>query len=380
MAGRSARSSRTAPRKFRFSSASHWSSVMTANPPGGVDEPPTTWTTMSSLPFSAMRAATASAPSVVDVSASMKRSGRSYLGHRPRGRPDVGTIARSLSTTALPEPFEPPVTSACDRRDDRVLHVTCLLLDLMVSVLNRSRRVGRVLDLLCQWGRNWLDAAKFTLIRGPVGVVCLGTQCRQSLDSGRRGREVACHWAERYARTTPGRPDRSAGRAEAQHRDYALTPARRRAITMPTGAVTVVAVEVEPQAVVGHAVACRRRPRHCLERQGRGRQIRGTPQSGAARAPTGCTSSAGAAPPSRPRELVEGTADAGEPAGHVLDPRVRVEAHAVSSRTSRPRCVRQHHRPHRRTGEQRRSWGRSGQWASSAQLRRSHAARAAMAS
>ncbi len=77
MAGRSARSSRTALRRFRFSSASHCSSVTTANPPGGVDEPPTTCTRTSSGPPSATLAATVAAPTAVEVSASMNRSGRS---------------------------------------------------------------------------------------------------------------------------------------------------------------------------------------------------------------------------------------------------------------------------------------------------------------
>src|SRR3954467_15497777 len=87
---------------------------MTANPPAGVDAPPTTCTRISSAPpASAIRAATALVPSIVIMSASMNRSGCSY----PAGivRADTYTsapISRSLSTTALPEPFDPPVTSA----------------------------------------------------------------------------------------------------------------------------------------------------------------------------------------------------------------------------------------------------------------------------
>jgi hypothetical protein len=52
---------------------------MTANPPDGVEAPPTTCTRMSSAPpVSAIRSATAFVPSTVEVSASMNRSGCSY--------------------------------------------------------------------------------------------------------------------------------------------------------------------------------------------------------------------------------------------------------------------------------------------------------------
>jgi hypothetical protein len=50
-------------------------------------------------------------------------------------------------------------------------------------------------------------------------------------------------------------------RAESQYGDYAFVPFARRLVAVPPGAVVVVAVEVDPNAVIGNAVVVRQTSR-----------------------------------------------------------------------------------------------------------------------
>ena len=112
IAGSRARSRRTAGSRLRSSSRCHCASSSTAKPPLGADEPPRTWTMMSTSPSRCCAAVTRVAqPSAVVRSACTNRSAGSSLLTCRAHVSTCAPSARNSSTTARPTPLLPPVTS-----------------------------------------------------------------------------------------------------------------------------------------------------------------------------------------------------------------------------------------------------------------------------
>src|SRR5882757_4942734 len=130
MAGRSARSSRTADIRFMSRLCCQTLSPVATAPPGSWSEPPTTCTMMSTSPScSPAAAATASTPSGVLTSA---RTNRTPVGSVAGAeRAVVRTVApapASRAVIAAPMPLLPPVTTAVRPASSPFVAVVILVL------------------------------------------------------------------------------------------------------------------------------------------------------------------------------------------------------------------------------------------------------------
>ena len=100
---------------------------------------------------------------------------------------------------------------------------------------------------------------KLMLVRIPAGRACLGTRCRQSVWQRPpiTTRSPSVGVSTMLDPAGAGLEQKPTRRAESQYGDYAFVPFARRPVAVPPGAVVVVAVEVDPNAVIGNAVVVR---------------------------------------------------------------------------------------------------------------------------
>src|SRR5712671_6454972 len=169
IAGKSARSRRTAGKRLRSSARCHSRSSSTAKPPAGAEVPPTTCTTMSIPPNCFITAsATAAQPSAVATFAVTNSSSAERSAGRARAVPRTAAPAsRSRAATAWPTPLVAPVTSARRPASSRILLIGFSQGEFVAFASRRDRRTAtgnqHVRDIAVALGANGRAAVQHSL-------------------------------------------------------------------------------------------------------------------------------------------------------------------------------------------------------------------------
>jgi hypothetical protein len=167
------------------------------------------------------------------------------------------------------------------------------------------------------------DASRLGLLGNAVQPVTLAPAAHHYKVSARRGQRDA-------APAVPGLKQEPSGGPQAQHRNDALIALAGGPVAVPASAVAVIAVQVYPQAVIGHRVmlgqGCGNRAEHRHRRVGNTAVLGGEPgfeyplvvYQPIPLFPFGCH-----------EDIREQLIAAGQPPGDVLDPGRRVQVDAM---------------------------------------------------